>query len=247
MTTPKVSVIILNYKGLGDTIECVQAVRRSDYPSLEIVLVDNASADGSAEALRCRFSGVRFIENRENLGYAGGNNVGIRAAFERGADYVFVLNNEAVPVRNTVSRLVASAEKNPRATILAPQVLFYDHPDTVNSLGTRMDWFRLRPHRGACGQARSASLSALPREREILPGSALFFTKKLFAEVGLFDERYFLIHEDAELCLRNRRKGHVNLVVPDAVVYHKTSRTLSSYPYLTDYYSLRNFLYLDVA
>ena len=138
--------------------------------------------------------------------------------------------------------MAEAAESDAKATILAPKVLFYDLRGVINSCGTSMDWLRLRPRIGLCGQKDAGQCER--KEAVILPGSALFFKKDLWENAGVFDEDFFLIHEDAELCLRNRRRGFKNLLVPEAVVYHKVSRTLSRFPFLTEYYSIRNFLRL---
>jgi hypothetical protein len=178
------------------------------------------------------------------MGYAGGNNVGIRHALARGCDYALVLNNDAVVLPDTVRLLVEEGEKNVLSTILAPKVCFLEDPTRLGSLGTSMDWFRLRPLRGVYGQPDSRK-DLRPRFMQVIPGSALLLKRKLFESVGFFDESFFLIHEDADLCFRNTKAGFLNCIVPAAVVHHRESQTLSSYPFLTEYYSTRNFLYLS--
>ncbi len=239
----KVIVIVLNYNRAEDTIECIASVKASDYGNLEIVFVDNGSADDSEKRVMAAHPNVELIQNGENLGYAEGNNMGIRYALTLGADYVFVLNNDTTVEKGTIRRLVDVAEANSLATIVAPKALYYDRRDTVNSCGTTMDWPRLRPYVGECGQKDDGRFGGI-KEKEILPGSALLMKRRLFGEVGFFDKRYFLIHEDADLCLRNLKKGFKNVLAADAVIHHKAAKTLSSYPFLTQYYSTRNFLYL---
>ncbi|HXV28476.1 MAG TPA: glycosyltransferase family 2 protein [bacterium] len=241
---PKVLVIILNYGQPDDTTECVRSVQKSDYPNFDILVIDNASPDDSCERIEKEFPGILLMRNPVNLGYAGGNNAGIRFALEKGYDYVFILNNDAVVAATAIRKLVDSAETNPHATIVAPKVFFYDQPKIINSFGTQIDWFRLRSRVGDYGKEDSEALNQTV-EREIIPGAALLIKKQLFEEVGLFNEEFFLIHEDADLCLRNIKKGFRNLLVPDAYVYHKISKTLSAYPFLSSYYSVRNMLYLS--
>ncbi len=238
-----VLAIVLNYKRPEDTIECIASLKKSDYRSLQILVVDNASSDGSSDLIRRSHPDVEIFENGENLGYAGGNNAGLRLAVSRGYDYAFILNNDATVKDDTIQILVEEAEKNVSATILAPKICIYGDPRRLNSAGTSMDWLRLRPYKGLYG--RGASLvSDEPVKKDILPGSALLVKCRLLPRVGYFNEGYFLIHEDADLCYRNRREGFANVVVPRAVVYHKESKTLSSFPFLTEYYSTRNFLHL---
>ncbi len=240
---PKVFVVILNFNRADETIECVESVKRSDYDNYGILLVDNGSTDGSLQVLRQRFPDLEMIQNGENLGYAEGNNRGIHHALNRGCDYVLILNNDTVVAETALRLLVEEGEKHQEATLLAPQVRFYDRPNLIDSCGTEMDWFRLKPRLGHYGKEDQGRFQRI-EEKEIIPGSALLLKKKIFGEVGFFDERFFLIHEDADLCLRNLRKNFKNIVVPKALVYHKVSRTLSAYPFLASYYSIRNMLYL---
>ena len=155
-------------------------------------------------------------------------------------------NNDATLTQNTLSELVASGERDPEATLLAPKVLDYTDRDRIHSRGTSMDWFRLRPRTGAYGTEDSRRGEGEHSE-QIFPGSALLLKRKLLEKVGFLDEGFFLIHEDADLCLRNLKAGFKNVCVPNAHVYHKLSKTLNAYPFLSQYYSSRNFLYLAKA
>ena len=240
---PRVAALVLNFNDAKDTLECVESLERSDYPELEIVLVDNASEDQSWLKIAEKYPGITVLRNKENLGYAGGNNAGARFAIGEGCDYIFVLNNDVVVEKSAVRLLVEYCLKNPSATIAAPKVYRFGTSRTIDSVGTSMDWFRLRPRLGDCGVEDKGRFPAV-LEREIIPGSALLLSRKLFEVVGFFDEKFFLIHEDADLCLRNRKAGFKNAVVTSTVVHHKVSSTLSRYPFLAAYYSTRNFLYL---
>ena len=238
-----VFVLVLNYRRAEDTLECLRSVYASSYSSLKAVLVDNGSGDGCVERAQKEFPELHAIENEKNLGYAEGNNRGIRWAMELGADYVFVLNNDATVRRDTVEKLVKAGEASPEAGILAPKVLLYDRPEIIDSCGTNMDWFRLRPRLGACGSHDSSSWRGNV-EGPVFPGSALMLKRVFIEKAGLFDQEFFLVHEDADLCFRSLKHGFKNRLVADAVVYHKVSRTLSSLPFQSEYYATRNFLYL---
>jgi hypothetical protein len=242
MNLPRVFAVVLNFNRPEDTAECLRSLLGSDYPNLQVIFVDNASSDDSWKRVSAEFPELFKIRNPENWGYAEGNNVGIRAALERGAEYVLVINNDAIVEKDAIRKLVDAGAANPLAAILAPKICYYDRPEIINSLGTEMDWFRLRPKLGKCGTKNDGSKEAF--QARIIPGSALLLRRRLFDEVGYFEPRFFLIHEDADLCLRNLEQGYQNVVVADAIVYHKLSKTLSAYPFLTQYYSIRNFLYL---
>lgn len=240
---PRVIAIILNYKRPNDTIACIDSVRESDYPSLDILVVDNNSGDGSVERIVRACPGIEVLECKDNLGYAGGNNAGIRTVFSRGHQYFFILNNDAFVEKSTVRLLVEEGERDVRATILAPKVCDCSSEPKIASVGTSMDWLRLRPRSQWYGKPADG-VSGAAFEAEILPGSALLIKRCILSGEDLFNEGYFLIHEDADLCYRNRSRGFLNKVVPASVVFHQESKTLSAYPFLTEYYSTRNFLYL---
>ncbi len=243
MPPPKVFVVILNFNRPQDTLECVHSVLESDYLFFEILIVDNASRDNSPAIFLEHLPDVALLKNSKNLGYAGGNNAGIRQALKQGADYVFVLNNDAIVNVDTIRVLVEIGEERPEATLIAPKVNDYARRNIINSFGTSMDWFRLRPFPGDYDQEDDGRFESV-KEAEIIPGAALMMKRRLFEETGLFDESFFLIHEDADLCLRNLKAGFKNIVAPQALVYHKISKTLSAYPEASEYYSVRNFLFL---
>ena len=240
---PKACVVVLNYNGTKDTADCIESLQNLNYPDFKILLVDNASKDKSWKEILKKYPLVSVLENDRNLGYAGGNNAGIRWALKSGFEDVFILNNDTLVDSQALLLLETFSLGNPKATILGPKVLSYGAQPFIHSLGTSMDWFRLRPRISFYGRSETEGGSK-PRPMPIIPGSALLLKNRLLSKGGFFNEDFFLIHEDADLCLRNLREGYLNMVVPEARVFHKESRTMASYPYLRNYYSVRNFLYL---
>src|SRR3989338_5520706 len=111
--TRKISIIILNWNGLKDTLACLETVFKIDYPNFDVAVVDNASSDGSASVVKERFPQAHFIQNKENLGFAEGNNVGMRVALENGADYIFILNNDTVVDKDILNAFVRAADEHP--------------------------------------------------------------------------------------------------------------------------------------
>ncbi len=185
---PKVAVIILNYKVKNLTLKALLSVKKSNYKNLQIIVVDNNSKDGLKEALKDQ-GGVTFIQNEENLGYCGGNNVGIIKALESGADYVFILNPDAQVEKEAIKNLVEVAKKEDIG-IAGPKVLFDDRKtiwyaggifDIDNVLGT---------HKGVDekdqGQYNNVG------ETDFVTGAAIFIRRDVLDKIGLFDERYFL-------------------------------------------------------
>lgn len=240
---PKVSINVLSWNQPLDTIECVESCKKIDYDNYEIVILDNNSTDNSMQLFKEHLPDVRIIQNSDNLGYAGGNNVGIRFALEQSADYVLILNNDVVVEPDFLTKLINAMEINPKAGMGAPKVLYYDRRSFINSLGTSMNWMRLRPLLGYCNQIDDDHFSEVLK-KDILVGCALLIKKDAIKQIGLLDENFYLIHEEADWCYRSLRSGFENIVVPKAAVYHKVSKTIKKFPELVHYYNIRNFLYL---
>ena len=240
---PKVCVLVLNYNGTEDSRRCLESIEKLSYPNFDVLFIDNGSADLSWKQMVFNFPSVYVLANGANLGYAGGNNAGIRWAMERGYEDVFILNNDTRVSTSVLSLLEKTSNDFPQATLLAPKICALEDPGRVHSLGSRMNWLRMRPEEGFFGRPDFES----PRGSflaSIFPGAAILAKNKILQMGDLFDEKFFLIHEDADVCLRNLAMGFENRVVADAVIYHCLSKTLSRYPALSRYYSTRNFLYL---
>lgn len=238
---PLTYIIILNWNNHKDTIECVESAMDLDYENFRVLMVDNGSTDNSAAIFKEKFPEMEILENGENFGFAKGNNKGIEYALAEGAEYIFILNNDTVVAKDMLSKLVSSVSS--KEAILSPKVYYYDNRHVINSLGTTINWFRLRPNLGFCGEEDKGQFNAVTNAR-ILIGCALFMSRELLEKIKCFDEDFYMIHEDADLSLRNLSMGGQNIVIPEAVIYHKASSTLQKYPTLSAYYSVRNLLYL---
>src|SRR4030067_2042822 len=130
---PKVVTIVLNWNGKEDTLECLHSLQRSSYSNFTTIVVDNGSTDGSVPAIKNAFPDLVVIKNRDNLGFTGGNNIGIRHALVNGADYVWLLNNNTIIQPDTLANLVAKAETSPDIVILSPVIHWYDDPHSIQS------------------------------------------------------------------------------------------------------------------
>jgi GT2 family glycosyltransferase len=240
---PSVSVVVLNWNGLTDTLACVHSLRALRYPA-HIVIVDNASTDGSVEALRNQAPdhGIDLLECDQNLGYAGGNNVGIRYALDQGADFILVLNNDTIVDPTLLDELLGAAGRYPEAGCFGPWIFYMHDPERL--WYTRSEWASADGAFTAPGKGRlAAELPLAPTSTEYVCGAALFFRAEVARKVGLFDERFFLVYEDSDWGFRARRAGFECMAVPSARVWHKvgTSFGSESSP-LRTYFSVRNKL-----
>jgi len=220
-----VSIIILNYNGMQDTLECLASLDGLDYPDYEVLVVDNGSTDDSVAAVRERFTQARLIQNRENLGFAAGCNAGIRDALGRGADYVLLINNDTVVTDPSfLATLVDFYERTPDAGAVGP-VITYKGSDVVWYAGARISYLTgFSRHIG-----KGARLGELPSRDpyavDYVSGCAMLLGRKFLTEVGLLDPDYFFYYEDADLCFRGAAASYRNYVVPASVFSHEKSAT----------------------
>lgn len=232
----KVAVIVLNYKVKDLTMKCLLSVKSSDYPDLDIIVVDNGSEDGIEEELR-KQKGIIFIQTGSNLGYTGGNNIGIKHALENEAQYLFVLNPDTEVARDTISELVKVAEKE-NAGIVGPKILFSDKK-TIWYAGGQFDMLNvLGGHRGV--DEKDVGQYDKMEETDYITGAAILVKKEVFARIGLFENKYFLYYEDSDFCMRAKRAGFKILYVPQAAVYHVNAKSTGLGSPLQDYYITRN-------
>jgi GT2 family glycosyltransferase len=240
MTLPLVTTVILNTNRRDDTLECLASLHRGSYARHSIIVLDNASTDGSKAAISTAFSDVRVIELSENRGYAGNNNVGISAAMAQGADWVFILNEDTTLAPDCVARLVAAGERDPRVGVVGPLVLHHDEPGVIQSAGGRIDRFWNAWHTGQNELATAAAPS--PHQVDWISGCAILVRRAVIEQVGMLDERFFYYWEETEWCLRARRAGWTILNVSEARLWHKgVQRDYQPKPAVS-YYNTRNQL-----
>jgi GT2 family glycosyltransferase len=219
-------IVTLNWNLAGETTSCVESVIDAGVPKDRIVVVDNGSTDESAATLATHFGPtLDLIRNEQNLGFAGGVNIGIRHALERGAAAILILNNDTVIDPTMLRTLNAAKEKHSleRAGILSPAVYLYEQPERVWRLGdVRRRWL---PMPLTLKMSSSKLVDADPIEVDYVTGCGMLIFREVFEQVGLFDTRYFMYFEDADFCRRARDAGFTVWCVPQARMWHKVSLT----------------------
>lgn len=233
----KVYIIILNWNSKKDTLETIDSLERSTYSNYRIVVVDNASIDGSIEAIKNARPGIVLIENKENLGYAEGNNVGIRYVLEQKGDYIFILNNDTLVDKEAISILVKESEKDKKISVLGPKVYFYKERDIIQSAGGVLDSQFNPLHIGFKEQDKGqfAHYNAI----DYISGCAMFVKREVFEKIGLLDPKYFMYWEETDFCFRTKKAGFKIQIVPQANIWHKGG--VDPTPMIT-YYMARNKL-----
>jgi GT2 family glycosyltransferase len=236
------TIVVLSWNGREDTLACLGSTREIPRDDVRVICVDNGSVDGSVEAVRHQFPEVELIENERNLGFAGGNNAGIRRALELGSDWVVLLNNDATLAADAIDALERVASRPSTAGVLGGKVLFADRPDRI--------WFagqRFNARLGYSGRPRGHGRRDTKRYDEVIPvertvGTLMAVSREAIDTVGLLDEELFAYVEDVEWCLRMRRAGYEVLFVPGARAWHRVSASgggdsVSTHPL---YYGARN-------
>ena len=227
MSFSKIYIIVLSYNRRDDTVDCLKSLYLSDYPNYKVIVVDNASSDGSAEAVRRTFPQAEVIENSENLMYAEGNNVGIRRALAEGADYVLLLNNDTVVSPAMVGELEAAMRNSPAAGVAGAMIYYFPpKPRREDEIiwyagGIISFWKGLTAHRGI--REKDAGLYNRMEQTGYVTGCAMMLSRECLEKAGLLDPGYFIYAEDADLSVRARKAGFGLLFVPRARVWHKVS------------------------
>lgn len=236
---PFVCIVILNWNGWRDTLECVESCRGLTWPNFRIVLVDNGSTNGSEERLRSQLPDVDVIQSGSNLGFAGGCNVGIRYALNSGADLVWLLNNDAVTDHEALTRLVEAMEGDASAGIAGSKIYYYDDPLRIWFAGGLWEKGRLRlRHRGA-QQLDKGQFDRIC-EMGSVSGCSMLIRAAVIQAIGLMDESYFLYWEDVEWCARAAEHHYRVLFVPDSHIWHKVSASAGQRSFSQYYYWTRN-------
>lgn len=241
MSQKQVGIVILNWNGTEDTLECLGSLQQLNYTNYIVYVIDNGSSVPCTEAVKTSFPQVQVIELSENLGFAGGCNIGIRQALADGAEYVWLLNNDTVVDPNALTAMVEVAENDSRCGIVGSKILYYDKPKVINHAGGRIHpWLGRSEHIG-CGEIDRGQFDKV-RQVDYVTGCSLLAKKTMIESVGFMDEAYFLYWEESDWCIRAKQKGWQIKYAPRSVVYHKISQSLGQKSPIMTYYMARNTL-----
>lgn len=250
----KVSIVIVNWNGREDTLECLASVGKLEREDvqLDVIVVDNGSRDNSVSAIRDKFPKTILIENETNLGFAGGNNAGIAYALKENADAVWLLNNDTIVHKHALIALTGAHGDIVGSKIyFAPGFEYYkdrytkaDRGKVIWYAGGVIDWQNMyASHRGVDEVDHGQYEKTL--ETDFVTGCSMMVRSEVFTRIGDFDERYYLYLEDVDLCLRARRAGFGIMYTPASVVWHKNAGSSGGAgSRLHDYYLTRNRMLL---
>ena len=301
---PKVAIIVLNWNGWRDTIECLESVLRNDYPNYQVIVVDNNSPNNSMEYIKVWAEGRQevltpapshplyhlshppvkkpipyvyytreeaesgggpeleeklkdkipegvttkyplvFIQTGENLGFAGGNNVGIRYALAKdNFEYIWLLNNDTVIDKSALSEMVKLIESNSKIGVVGSKLLFYDKPNTIQAIGGGKinKWTKVPEPIGRLESDNVKRSKKLDLDHII--GASMLIRKKIIEEVGFMDESFFMYLEETDWCIRIKKAGWKLFYCPRSKIWHKEGKTIGNKNPIQDYYIVRNCFY----
>ena len=219
---PKISVIILNWNGLKDTIRCLNSLKKITYPNYEVIVVDNGSKGNDADVLEKKYQEyIKLIRNKENLGFAEGNNIAMRQVLkENKSKYVFLLNNDTVVSPVFLTELVKIAQSGEKIGILQPKMLKMDNPKIIDSAGHIFGF----ASSGIIDRGKGEIDKGQYDDKLDIVGAcagACLYKKEMLENIGLFDKNFFAYYEDAELSWRAHKRGWKAKFVPSSIIYHK--------------------------
>lgn len=219
MIFPKVAIILVDYNGLKDTIECIESIEKSTVQS-QIILVDNASVENDARTISQQFPEVKTIRSELNGGFSAGNNLGIRWALEQEYEYIALLNNDTVVAPNMLELLCQYASET---SVSAPKMLYYSKPETIWYGGGKINRKTGNAEHYYMNQEDPGDKTV--RKCDFATGCCIMIPASVFRKVGLLDERFFMYCEDSDFCLRLKENGIGINYVPEAKLWHKVSKS----------------------
>ena len=239
---PAITGIILNWNGAQDTLACLESLTDVSYPHFAILIVDNGSTDDSVKVIQTAFPDIELVETGENLGFAGGNNVGLRHALAMNADYALLLNNDTVVDPDFIEQLVTVAQENDRIGVVGPTIYYHSRPNTIWSAGGAIDWRRGWTWMVGLDEQDKGQFGSTPRPVDFVTGCALMISRRALESAGLLDERFFMYYEETEWCVRVARAGFEIRHVPTARIWHKIAPQAQAVSPFVHYYMTRNRL-----
>ena len=237
--SPLVTIITVNYDQPEVTCEMLGSLRNLSYENLEIIVVDNGSPKSDPQIIKDKYPEINLIKSKNNLGFAGGNNLAIR---EASGKYLFFLNNDTEVTRDCIEPLVDLFEKDKSAGVASPKIIFFESDDTIQYAGsTEINPWTGR-NKGIGSMEKDTGQFNISSKTDLAHGAAMMVPKAVIDEVGLMPEIYFLYYEELDWCEMIKRQGYSCHYVGQSCIYHKESISVGKASLLKTYYINRNRL-----
>ena len=255
---PKVTIIILNWNGWQDTIECLKSLNKVNYDDFEVIVIDNGSTDDSAVKLKEFINSFNFnfrISNflptgdlpqgdnlQSNKGFAGGVNAVIHNIKHTAhdTDYFLLLNNDTIVASDFLKKMVSVAEIDEKIGIAGPMIYFYDKLDYINSAGSKINWLMNRGEYIGYNEKDNGQFGNNHYEVDYISGACLLIKKEIIDKIGLMPEEYFLYYEDTDWNFQAKKVDYKSVLIPTAKIWHKESASTKKIGAKYVYYHVRN-------
>lgn len=238
---PFVCIILVNYNGAKDTVQCVNSIKKIKYTNYKIIIVDNASTDDSIIKIKNNISEIDYelLIAKENNGFSSGNNIAIRKSLDLGADYILLLNNDTIVEVDFLDKLISEFDNDLYIGATTPKILYESDREKV--------WYNGGKIKSITGKTKHFDYDRNIKEAKYYEGDVSFasgccicISKEVIEKIGLLDESYFLYDEDVDYCLRITRAKYLIKYVPQSVIFHKVSASTGTNSGLIQYYIIRN-------
>jgi len=239
---PLVSIISVNFNNSNDTCDLIESLNQITYPNIEIIIVDNCSTNDNPQKIKEKFPNITLIINKINVGFPGGNNIGILKAKGK---YVLLLNNDCIVTKNFLEPLVEKLENNPEIGAVSPKINFFYNPEIIQYAGTLpVNKYTIRTHAIGFNEKDTGQYNH-DRETYCTHGAAMMVPIEVIKKVGMMSYIFFLYYEELDWVERIKKAGYKIFFVHNSLVYHKESKSTGKLSPLKIYYLNRNrILYL---
>ena len=239
---PDVVIILINYNNHGQTIECISSLNKCSYRNFKILVVDNGSEHPSIETVRKAHQNVEIVETGTNLGFAGGNNFGIRSALSKEPKYILLLNNDTIVEHDFLDALVDTLESDESIAVGGGMICYHPRTDTIWYGGGKFVFWRVTAVHSDMEQRADKQSALVSKDVTFITGCMMLIRTDVLKTTGLLDERFFMYCEDVEFCRRLVRLGYRLRYVPESKIFHKIHHGGET-PF-TVYYGVRSRFYL---
>lgn len=218
---PLIYIILVNYKSYKDTIECMESLRRINYDNFKVVIIENGSNDNSYELIKKHCRDEVVIKSEKNLGFAGGNNLGIEIAMSDCAEYVMLLNNDTIVESDFLIHLYETFNYDKNVGIVGCKINYYNNKNIINYGGGEIVWNKFTTVFFDTDKVDTNDKGV--KEITFVSGCAMMISRSTIEKIGMLDHSYFMYYEDTDYCAKAMQAGFKLLYQPKSKIYHKIS------------------------
>ena len=245
---PTVLIVIINWDGKNDLLECLASIRILNYPktNYKVLVVDNGSNDGSQAAISKNYPDICLIQNKQNIGYVKAVNQGIEFGLNLGVDYIWILNNDVVADKDSLKRLIKIGQQDEKIGVIGPVIYSYDNREEIDNVGYKINFWIGKLKKLKYGRDIFKNSEEKIAEVDSILGCSNLIRTSVFKKIGSFQSIYKLYFEETDINVRAKQNGFRVVVVKDAKVWHKNASTMNRFIFRRAYLLLRNLFLFEL-